>query len=438
MPTTWCWIDPPLPPLPETPVDHMTQMRALCAQARAGAAALQAAGAQGRTRALVAMAQALRAAAASILDANAAEVEAARAKGADAAFLDRLTLDKPRVDALADAVASIARQDDPVGVERRRWARPNGLEIAEVSVSLGVIGVIFESRPNVAADAAALCVRAGNGVILRGGTEASATVAAIIAAVRAGLRAAGLDENAVQTPPDADRGWVTALLSLNDGGVDLVIPRGGKPLIAHVREHARVPVLSHLDGICHVYVDRDADPAMARDIVLDSKMRRTGVCNAAETLLVDAAIAATMLPDIARDLLARGCALRGDDEARRIVPAMSPATDADWDTEYLDAILSVRIVDGPQGALDHIARHGSGHTEVVVTANEGTARKMIDAIDAAVVMHNAASGFADGGEFGYGGEIGIATGRLHARGPVGAAQLTTAKYVVHGQGQVRG
>ena len=419
-------------------MSHMTQMRALCAQARAGAAALQAAGAEGRTRALVAMSDAIRDAGPQILAANTAEVEAARAKGADAAFLDRLTLDQARVDALADGVATVAQQDDPVGIERRRWRRPNGLEIAEVSVSLGIIGVIFESRPNVAADAAALCVRAGNGVILRGGSEASGTVAAIIAAVRAGLRAAGVNEDAVQTPPDASREWVTAMLSLNDGGVDLVIPRGGKPLIAHVREHARVPVLSHLDGICHVYVDRDADPAKARDIVVDSKMRRTGVCNAAETLLVDAAAAEAMLPGIARALSARGCELRGDDAARRIVPSMSAATQADWETEYLDAILSVCIVDGPQGALEHIARYGSGHTEVVVTENAATAEAMIAAIDAAVIMHNASSGFSDGGEFGYGGEIGIATGRLHARGPVGAAQLTTSKYVVHGQGQVRG
>ena len=419
-------------------MDYMKQMRTLCADARAGAAALQAAGAEGRTRALLAMADAIRAARGSILTANAAEVGAARTTGADAAFLDRLSLDPARLEALAAGVASIAAQDDPIGVERRRWSRPNGLEIAEISVPLGVIGVIFESRPNVAADAAALCVRAGNGVILRSGSEASATVAALIAAVRAGLRAAGLPESAVQTPPDARRDWVTALLSLNDGGVDLVIPRGGKPLIAHVREHARVPVLSHLDGICHVYVDRDADPAKALDIVVNSKMRRTGVCNAAETLLVDSAVADTLLPAIAASLSALGCELRGDDAARRIVPEMSVATPADWDTEYLDAILAVRIVDGPQGALEHIARHGSGHTEVVVTENAKTAQAMIDAIDAAVVIHNASSGFSDGGEFGYGGEIGIATGRLHARGPVGAAQLTTSKYVVHGQGQVRG
>lgn len=419
-------------------MDYMTPMRQLCADARAGAAALQAAGAAGRTRALLAMADAIRTAGPQILAANAAEVEVARSKGADAAFVDRLSLDTARLEALAAGVASIARQDDPIGMERRRWTRPNGLEIAEISVPLGVIGVVFESRPNVAADAAALCVRAGNGVILRSGSEASATVAALIAAVRAGLRAAGLPESAVQTPPDARREWVTALLSLNDGGVDLVIPRGGKPLIAHVREHARVPVLSHLDGICHVYVDRDADPAKALDIVVNSKMRRTGVCNAAETLLVDAAVAESMLPAIAASLSELGCDLRGDDAARRIVPEMSVATPADWDTEYLDAILAVRIVDGPQGALEHIARHGSGHTEVVVTENAKTAQAMIDAIDAAVVIHNASSGFSDGGEFGYGGEIGIATGRLHARGPVGAAQLTTSKYVVHGQGQVRG
>lgn len=419
-------------------MNHMTEMRAMCAEARAGAAALQAAGGEGRTRALLSMADAVRGASERILSANAAEVAAARDKGADSAFLDRLMLDQSRLDAVADGIVAVARQDDPVGIERRRWPRPNGLEIAEVSVSLGVIGVIFESRPNVAADAAALCVRAGNGVILRGGSEAAGTVAAIVAAVRAGLRAAGLPEGVVQSPPDASREWVTALLSLNDGGADLVIPRGGKPLIAHVREHARVPVLSHLDGICHVYVDRHADPAKARDIVVDSKMRRTGVCNAAETLLVDSAVAATLLPDIAGALQARGCELRGDDAARRIVPSMTAANQSDWETEYLDAILSVRIVDGPKEALEHIARYGSGHTEVVVTEDAGIAREMIDSIDSAVIMHNASSGFSDGGEFGYGGEIGIATGRLHARGPVGAAQLTTSKYVVHGQGQVRG
>ena len=419
-------------------MNHLTAMHAMCAEARAGAAALQAAGASGRTRALLAIAEAIRAAADPILAANAAEVATARGKGADQAFLDRLSLDRERLDAVADGVAAIAGQPDPVGNERRRWSRPNGLEIAEVSVSLGVIGVIFESRPNVAADAAALCVRAGNGVILRGGSEAAATVAAIVAAVRAGLRAAGLPQGIVQTPPDASREWVTALLSLNDGGADLVIPRGGKPLIAHIREHARVPVLSHLDGICHVYVDRHADPAKATAIVLDSKMRRTGVCNAAETLLMDAAAADALLPDIAAALTARGCELRGDDGARRIVATMTPTTETDWETEYLDAILSVRIVDGPAGALEHIARYGSGHTEVIVTEDAKTARDMLDAIDAAVIMHNASSGFSDGAEFGYGGEIGIATGRLHARGPVGAAQLTTSKYVVHGQGQVRG
>lgn len=418
-------------------MNYMTEMARMCAEARAGAAALQAAGADGRSKALRAIADSIRAATDEILAANATEVEAARSKGADKAFLDRLALDADRVGAVADGVATIADQEDPVGVEKRRWNRPNGLEIAEVSVPLGVIGVIFESRPNVAADAAALCVRAGNGVILRGGSEAAGTVAAIVAAVRSGLRAAGLPEGIVQTPPDASREWVTALLSVDEGGADMVIPRGGKPLIAHVRKHARVPVLSHLDGICHVYVDRHADPAKARDITLDSKMRRTGVCNAAETLLVDAA-ASAMLPDIAQALIERGCELRGDARARELVPSMLAATETDWETEYLDAILSVRIVDGPQEALDHIARYGSGHTEVVITEDAGTAKSMLEAIDSAVIMHNASTGFSDGAEFGYGGEIGIATGRLHARGPVGAAQLTTSKYVVHGQGQIRG
>lgn len=417
---------------------YMTDMAKMCAEARAGAAALQAAGEEGRTRALKSMARAIRAASAEILAVNAKEVEAARAKGADKAFVDRLTLDQERLDGVADGVATVAEQDDPVGVEKRRWTRPNGLEIAEVSVPLGVIGVIFESRPNVAADAAALCVRAGNGVILRGGSEAAGTAAEIVKAVRQGLRDAGLPEGAVQTPPDASREWVTALLALDQGGADLVIPRGGKPLIAHVREHAKVPVLSHLDGICHVYVDARADAQKATAIVVDSKMRRTGVCNAAETLLIDRACASDLLPGIAKALEDKGCELRGDEASRALVPSMKAATEEDWDTEYLDAILSVRVVDGPDAAIDHIARHGSGHTEVVVTEDEATARRMISAIDAAVIMHNASSGFSDGAEFGYGGEIGIATGRLHARGPVGAAQLTTSKYVVHGQGQTRG
>lgn len=419
-------------------MDYMTDMARMCAEARAGAAALQAAGEEGRTRALKAMAQAIRAASADILAANATEVEAARQKGADKAFVDRLTLDEERLNAVADGVATIAEQDDPVGVEKRRWTRPNGLEIAEVSIPLGVIGVIFESRPNVAADAAALCVRAGNGVILRGGSEAAGTAREIVKAVRKGLAEAGLPEGTVQTPPDAGRGWVTALLALDEGGADLVIPRGGKPLIAHVREHAKVPVLSHLDGICHVYVDARADAKKALDIVLDSKMRRTGVCNAAETLLIDRACASDLLPGLARALEEKGCELRGDEAARSIVPSMNAASEEDWNTEYLDAILSVRVVDGADAAMDHIARHGSGHTEVIVTEDETTAQRMISGIDAAVIMHNASSAFSDGGEFGYGGEIGIATGRLHARGPVGAAQLTTNKYVVHGEGQIRG
>ena len=418
--------------------DFMSEMAAMCAEARAGAAALQAAGADGRTRALKAMAEAIRGASGAILAANAKEVETARSKGADKAFLDRLTLDQDRLNGVADGVAAIAEQDDPVGVEKRRWSRPNGIEIAEVAIPLGVIGVIFESRPNVAADAAALCVRAGNGVILRGGSEASGTTTEIIKAVKAGLAEAGLPEGTVQTPPDANREWVTALLSLDEGGADLVIPRGGKPLISHVREHANVPVLSHLDGVCHVYVDAKADPKKAKDIVLDSKMRRTGVCNAAETLLIDSACADDLLPGIAEALKKTGCELRGDDASRKIVPDMNPASEEDWDTEYLDAILSIRVVDGADAALDHIAKHSSGHTEVVVTEDQATADRMTSAIDAAVIMHNASSAFSDGGEFGYGGEIGIATGRLHARGPVGAAQLTTMKYVVHGQGQIRG
>ncbi|MCC5996029.1 MAG: glutamate-5-semialdehyde dehydrogenase [Oceanicaulis sp.] len=411
---------------------------AMAARGRAARQALERAGPGVRSAALSAGADAIRARADAILEINARETAAARAGGESAAFLDRLTLDEARLEAIAAGVGAIAALPDPVGGERRRWTRPNGLEIAEVSVPIGLIGVIFESRPNVTADAAALCLRAGNAVILRGGSETAGSSAALADALRQGLAAAGLPEDAVQTPPDADREWVTAMLSLDQGGCDLVIPRGGKSLVAHVRTHARVPVLSHLDGVCHVYVHAGADPDKALRITLDSKMRRTGVCNAAETLLIDAACAPALLPVIAGALAGAGCALRGDAAARALVPGMEAADETDWAAEYLDAILAVRVVRGMDEALDHIAEYGSGHTDAIVTEDAAAAARFLDGTGSAVALHNAATGFADGGEFGFGGEIGIATGRLHARGPVGAAQLTANKYIVRGTGQVRG
>ncbi|KAA5803599.1 glutamate-5-semialdehyde dehydrogenase [Alkalicaulis satelles] len=411
---------------------------AMAARGRAARLAVERAGPEARSAALKAGAAAIRARADAILSVNAKETQAARTRGESAAFIDRLTLDADRLEAIAAGVEAIAALPDPVGAERRRWTRPNGLEMVEVSVPIGLIGVIFESRPNVTADAAALCLRAGNAVILRGGSETAGSSTALVSALREGLEAAGLPADAIQTPPDADRDWVTAMLSLDEGGCDLVIPRGGKSLVAHVRAYARTPVLSHLDGVCHVYVHERADPEKALRIVLDSKMRRTGVCNAAETLLIDAACAPALLPVIAGALAGAGCALRGDDAARTLVPGMKAADEADWATEYLDAILAVRVVEGLDAALAHIAAYGSGHTDAIITQDEAAARRFLHEADSAVVLHNAATGFSDGGEFGFGGEIGIATGRLHARGPVGAAQLTTHKYIVLGHGQVRG
>ncbi len=415
-----------------------TEFKALTGRARSAQQALAQAGPQVRTQALQAAAGVIRARSKTILEVNAEEVETARKAGSDAAFLDRLSLNQDRLNTIADGVAAIATQSDPVGVERRTWTRPNGLQLSEVSVPLGVIGVIFESRPNVTADAAALCVRAANAVILRGGSETTRTSALLAAAMRDGLAEIGLPEDVVQVPPSSDRAWVTAMLETDQGGCDLVVPRGGKSLIAHVRKHTRVPVLSHLDGVCHAYVHEAAARDKAVRLVLDSKMRRTGVCNALETLLIDDACAPDLLPLIADALMGEGCALRGDDAARAIVPGIAAASEADWAEEYLDAILAVRVVAGLDEAVSHIARYGSSHTDMIVTEDAPAAAKFLNAVDSAVVMHNASTGFSDGGEFGFGGEIGIATGRLHARGPVGADQLTTSKYVVRGEGQVRG
>ena len=405
--------------------------------ARAAFDALRAASPETRTAALTAMAAALRAHSAAILKANAEDVAAAHDAGLSAAKVDRLTLTDARLADVAAAVDAIAGQADPVGAEIARWKRPNGLDIARVRTPIGVVAMIYESRPNVTADAAALCVRAGNAVILRGGSEARASNLAIHAALVEGLVSAGLPAATVQFVPSQDRALVGCLLGGLDGAIDLIIPRGGKTLVARVNAEARVPVFSHEDGINHVYVHAGADPAKAVAVTLNAKMRRTSVCGAAETLLIDAAVAADLLPAVAAALSETGCALRGDGRARAIVAGMEPATEEDWATEYLDAILSVHVVDDLDDAVAHIARYGSSHTDTIVTEDAAAAEAFLDRVDSAIVLWNASTQFADGGEFGMGGEIGIATGRLHARGPVGAEQLTTFKYVVRGEGQVR-
>ncbi|MEO1038558.1 MAG: glutamate-5-semialdehyde dehydrogenase [Pseudomonadota bacterium] len=407
------------------------------ARLRSAFADLRRSTAEARTAGLSAMAGALRANADTILAANREDLSDAAADSKPAAFIDRLALDAERLDAIITAVETVAALPDPAGSRVLSWTAPSGVRIDQVREPLGAIGVIFESRPNVAADAAALCLRAGDVCVLRGGRDCERSVSAIVAALREGLAAAGLPADAVQTPPGSDRAYVGDILGGLDGALDLVIPRGGKDLVARVQRDARVPVLGHLDGVCHVYVHADAEPDMARDIVLNSKMRRTGVCNAAETLLIDSACAQALLPDIAWALIKAGCTLRGDARAQTIAPEIEAASAADWDAEYLDAILTVGVVDGLDGALAHIARHGSGHTDAIVTTSEAIASRFLSEVDSAVVLHNASTGFSDGGEFGFGAEIGIATGRIHARGPVGAEQLTTTKYQVRGGGQVR-
>jgi len=403
------------------------------ARARAAAGTLAAMPSAAKARALVAAADALREAGDAIVAANARDMAAARAGGLSAAMLDRLRLDPARVAAMADAVAAIARLDDPVGSIVSQGTRPNGLHLARVRVPLGVIGIVYESRPNVTADAGALCAMAGNAAILRGGSEARESNAAIHAALVAGLTAGGMPADAVQLVPTTDRAAVGAMLR-GEGLLDLVIPRGGKGLVARVQAEARVPVLAHLDGVNHVYVHASADPAMAEAIVLDAKMRRTGICGAMETLLIDRdyPAPATLVAALAK----AGCEMRGDPEAFGDI--VVPATDADWDTEYLDAICSVAIVDGVDSALSHIARHGSGHTDAIVAADADVAEAFLAHCDSAIVLWNASTQFADGGEFGLGAEIGISTGRLHARGPVALEGLTTYKWVGRGHGQVRG
>ena len=417
------------------PADLNNAMRALGRSAREAAAQLALADRASKDKALTAMAAELRAHGAEILAANAKDMADAKAKGLSAALLDRLMLDTKRVEAMAKGLEEIAALPDPVGRVLAEWDRPNGLKIARVSVPLGVIGIIYESRPNVTADAGALCLKSGNAAILRGGSESARSSAAIVAALQAGLRKAGLPVEAIQAVPTSDRAAVGILLGMHDL-VDIIVPRGGKSLIERVAAESRIPVIMHLEGNNHTYIDGDADPEKARSILLNAKMRRTGVCGATETVLVDKRVKA-LIPMLIDDLVKAGCEVRGDGLFLASDSRVKPATDADWDTEYLDAIIAARVVDGVDGAIRHITRHGSRHTEAIVTENAATAERFLRELDAAILLWNASTQFADGGEFGMGAEIGISTGRLHARGPVGCEQLTSYKYLVRGDGQVR-
>ncbi len=416
--------------------DIPTLMTQLGRAARAARPALAAASAAQKNAALNAASQSIRADVAAILAANDEDMARARARGLSAALLDRLRLDAARIEAMARGLDEIAALPDPVGSVAAEWQRPNGLLIQRVRVPLGVVGIIYESRPNVTADAGALCLKSGNPVILRGGSESVASNRAIHAALVAGLDAAGLPRESIQLVPTTDRDAVGYMLTSMRGLLDVLVPRGGKALVARVQAEARVPVIGHLEGVCHVYVDRDADPDMARSIVHNAKLRRTGVCGAAETLLVDRA-GLTLLGPIVRDLLDAGCEVRGDAATQAMDARVRPAVEEDWSTEYLDAVIAVCVVEGVDGAIAHIAQYGSSHTEAIVTANTCTAERFLAQVDSAIVLHNASTQFADGGEFGMGAEIGISTDRFHARGPVGVEQLTSYKYVVRGAGQTR-
>ena len=420
-----------------TPVSLASVMKSLGEAALAVQPVLAAATREQKDSALLAAATALRSNVERILAANAIDMQAAEQKNLSAAMLDRLRLDGARVESMARGLEDIARLPDPVGRVLAEWDRPNGLRISRVAVPLGVIGIIYESRPNVTADAGALCLKSGNAVILRGGSESAHSSAAIHVALVAGLKAAQLPEAAIQLVPTTDRAAVGYLLSEMTDYVDVIVPRGGKSLVARVQQEARVPVIGHLDGICHVYVDRDADLPMAIAITLNAKLRRTGVCGSAETLLVDSAAVESHLVPLVTALLDAGCEVRGDEQVQGVDPRVRAATEQDWYTEYLDAIIAVRVVDGVDAAMAHIARYGSSHTESIITANSKTAERFLTGVDSAIVLHNASTQFADGGEFGMGAEIGISTDRFHARGPVGVEQLTSYKYVVRGSGQLR-
>ena len=412
-------------------------MNALATRARAAARVLALASPAQKNKALEAIERAIRSHAAAILAANAEDVTEARAGGATSAFVDRLTLTQSRIDAMADGVATVRAIEDPIGVVTERWQRPNGMTIERVRVPLGVVGVIFESRPNVAADAGVLCLKSGNAVILRGGSDSFRSCRAIHDCLVQGLREAGLPEAAITLVPTRDRAAVGLMLTGLGGAIDVIVPRGGKSLVGRVEAEARVPVFAHLEGVNHVYVDRAASLEMAKSIVLNAKMRRPGVCGAAETLLVDRKGAPTSLKPLIEMLLDAGCEVRGDDAVQAADARVKPASDEDWDTEYEDAIIAAKVVDGLDEAIAHIHNHGSHHTDAIVTEDGIAANKFLNEVDSAIVLHNASTQFADGGEFGFGAEIGIATGRFHARGPVGAEQLTSFKYRVHGNGQTR-
>jgi glutamate-5-semialdehyde dehydrogenase len=405
--------------------------------AKAAARVLALARADQKDAALSAIAAAIRAGRSDILAANAEDIAEAKAAGETAAFLDRLALDEKRVAAMAQGVDVVRALEDPVGAVTERWARPNGMTIERVRVPLGVVGIVYESRPNVTADAGVLCLKAGNAAILRGGSESHRSNRAIHAALALGLKQAGLPEAAIALVPTRDRAAVGLMLSGLDGAIDVIVPRGGKGLVARVQAEARVPVFAHLEGVCHVYVDKAASLPMAKAIVLNAKMRRTGVCGAAETLLVDRACASTHLAPLINDLIEAGCEVRGDQAVQAVDRRVKPASEEDWATEYLDAIIAAKLVDGVEGAIAHVERYGSHHTDAIVTDDAAAAEKFLREVDSAIVLHNASTQFADGGEFGFGAEIGIATGRFHARGPVGVEQLTTFKYRVRGGGQIR-
>ncbi|MEO7387760.1 MAG: glutamate-5-semialdehyde dehydrogenase [Gammaproteobacteria bacterium] len=417
--------------------DLAAQMNRLGRQAREAARELARIPSEQKTRALRAAAAAIRAGRDGILAANARDMDGARARNLSGAMLDRLLLDAKRVEAMAQGIEAVAALPDPIGDVIAEWTRPNGLRIQRVRVPLGVIGIIYESRPNVTADAGALCLKSGNAVILRGGSESFHSSTAIHAALVAGLKAGGLRGTAIQMVPTASRDAVGYLLGQMQEFVDVIVPRGGKNLIARVQADARVPVIGHLEGLCHVYVHRSADIGMARDITLNAKMRRTGICGSAETLLIDRDSLATHWRPIADALVAAGCELRGDAELCRLDPRVKPAAEEDWRTEYLDAILACRVVADVDEAILHIATYGSAHTESIIASDPRAVERFLHDLDSAIILHNASTQFADGGEFGMGAEIGIATGRIHARGPVGAEQLTSYKYVVHGSGQTR-
>jgi len=389
-----------------------------------------------RNAALRNAAAAIRRAENAILAENAKDMAFATEKGLSAAMQDRLLLTPDRIDAMAQGLEQVADLPDPAGRTLAEWERPNGLKIARVSVPLGVIGIIYESRPNVTADAGSLCLKSGNAAILRGGSESLHSSAIIVDCLQSGLKEAGLPVKAVQAIPTRDRAAVGAMLRMADL-IDIIVPRGGRSLIERVMAESRIPVIAHLEGNCHVYVHEKADPAMARKVILNAKMRRTGVCGAAESLVVDRSIAAAQIPGIVDDLSAAGCEVRGDAAACSIDPRIQPASDADWDTEYLDAIVSLKVVDSLAAAIEHVNRHGSHHTDAIITGDQDAASRFLARVDSAIVLHNASTQFADGGEFGMGAEIGISTGKLHARGPVGAEQLTSFKYIVRGTGQTR-